>query len=192
KAKEILYEEGWKQGNDGILVKDGKKFSFILLVNQGNEARLKTAQIIKEQLKKIGIELNIRVLEWQSFLELVTKRQFQAVLLGWSLSRDPDLYDIFHSSKTKPGEFNFVGYSNKEVDSLIEKARQILNKEERKKLYWRIHELITEDQPYTFLYVPDTIIAVNKRIRGIEPASAGIWHNYIFWYVPKNYLDWYN
>ncbi|ODA43277.1 Oligopeptide ABC transporter, periplasmic oligopeptide-binding protein OppA [Thermodesulfovibrio sp. N1] len=102
------------------------------------------------------------------------------------------MYDIFHSSKTKPGEFNFVGYSNKEVDSLIEKARQILNKEERKKLYWRIHELITEDQPYTFLYVPDTIIAVNKRIRGIEPASAGIWHNYIFWYVPKNYLDWYN
>ncbi len=150
KARNILYELGWKPDSDGILIKDGKRFSFVLLVNQGNEARLKTAQIIKEQLRNVGIELNIRVLEWQSFLELVTKRQFQAVLLGWSLSRDPDLYDIFHSSKTKPGEFNFVGYSNKEVDHLIEKARETLDREKRKKYYWRIHELITEDQPIHF------------------------------------------
>ncbi|MCS7215225.1 MAG: peptide-binding protein [Thermodesulfovibrio sp.] len=192
KAKKLLSEAGWKPDNDGILIKNGKRFSFILLVNQGNEARLKAAQIIKEQLKKVGIELNIRVLEWQSFLELVTKRQFQAVLLGWSLSRDPDLYDIFHSSKTKPGEFNFVGYSNREVDLLIEKARELLDREERKKLYKRVHALITEDQPYTFLYVPDAIIAVNKRIKGIEPTVAGIWHNYIYWYVPKNVMDWYN
>ncbi len=192
KAKKILSELGWKENDKGILTKDGKIFSFILLLNQGNEARLKTAQIIKEQLKKIGIELNIRVLEWQNFLELITKRQFQAVLLGWSLSRDPDLFDIFHSSKTRPGEFNFVSYSNHEVDNLIEKAREMLNREERKKLYWKVHELIAEDQPYTFLYVPDTIIAVNKRIKGIEPAPAGIWHNYIHWYVPKNRIDWYN
>ncbi len=192
KAKKILSELGWKENDRGILTKDGKIFSFILLLNQGNEARLKTAQIIKEQLKKIGIELNIRVLEWQSFLELVTKRQFQAVLLGWSLSRDPDLFDIFHSSKTRPGEFNFVSYSNHEVDNLIEKAREILNREQRKKLYWKVHEIIAEDQPYTFLYVPDTIIAVNKRIKGIEPAPVGIWHNYIHWYVPKNRIDWYN
>lgn len=192
KAKKILAELGWAPDRHGVLVKNGVRFSFVLLVNQGNEARLKTAQIIKEQLKKVGIELNIRVLEWQSFLELVTKRQFQAVLLGWSLSRDPDLYDIFHSSKTKPGEFNFVGYSNPEVDSLIEKAREILDRDERKKLYRKVHALIAEDQPYTFLYVPDTIIAVNKRIKGIEPAPAGIWHNYIHWYVPKNRLEWYN
>ncbi|MEN2985872.1 MAG: peptide-binding protein, partial [Thermodesulfovibrionaceae bacterium] len=138
KAKKILHELGWKASEEGILKKEGRKFSFVLLVNQGNEARLKTAQIVKEQLKKIGIELKIRVLEWQSFLELVRKRQFQAVLLGWALSRDPDLYDIFHSSKTKPGEFNFVNYKNPEVDTLIEKAREIINKEERKKLYYRI------------------------------------------------------
>lgn len=192
KAKKIFYQLGWRIGQDGVLTKDGKKFSFTILVNQGNEARLKTAQIIKEQLKKVGIEIKIRVLEWQSFLELVTKRQFQAVLLGWSLSRDPDLFDIFHSSKTHPGQFNFVSYKNSEVDSLLENARQILDRQKRKKLYFRVHELITEDQPYTFLYVPDTIIAVNKRIKGIEPAPAGIWHNYIHWYVPKNRIDWYN
>ncbi len=192
KAQEMLAELGWKKDRDGILSKNGMKFSFILLVNQGNETRLKTAQIIKEQLKKIGIEIKIRVLEWQSFLELVTKRQFQAVLLGWSLSRDPDLYDIFHSTKTKKGEFNFVGYNNKEVDSLIEKGREIVDQEERKKIYKKIHALIAEDQPYTFLYVPDVILAVNKRIKGIELAPAGIWHNYIHWYVPKNRLDWYN
>ncbi len=192
KAKKILSEVGWVRGSDGVLVKKGRKFSFTLLLNQGNESRLKTAQILKEQLKRVGIEVNIRVLEWQSFLELVNKRQFQAVLLGWSLSRDPDLYDIFHSSKTLPGEFNFVSYRNPEVDRLIEKARETLNREERKKLYWKIHSLIAEDQPYCFLYVPDVIIAVNKRIKGIEPAVIGIWHNYIHWYVPKNRMEWYN
>lgn len=192
KTKKILYDLGWRVGEDGVLHKDERKFSFVLLVNQGNEARLKTAQIVKEQLKKVGIDVKIRVLEWQSFLELVTKRQFQAVLLGWGLSRDPDPYDIFHSSKTKPGEFNFVGYKNPTVDNLIVKARETINKEERKKLYHKIHELIKEDQPYTFLYVPDTIIAMNKRIKGVEPSLAGIWHNYIHWYVPKNRIDWYN
>ncbi|MDW7973597.1 MAG: peptide-binding protein, partial [Thermodesulfovibrio sp.] len=94
--------------------------------------------------------------------------------------------------KTKPGEFNFVNYKNPEVDTLIERAREIINKEERKKLYYRIHELIKDDQPYTFLYVPDAIIAMNKRIKGVEPSAAGIWHNYIHWYVPKNRIDWYN
>ena len=87
--------------------RDGKPFEFTVLINQGNEERLKAAQIIKEHLKKIGIRMNIKVLEWQAMLhEFIDKKRFEAVIMGWALSRDPDLYDIWHSSKTKEGEFN--------------------------------------------------------------------------------------
>ncbi|MCX8030570.1 MAG: peptide-binding protein [Thermodesulfovibrionales bacterium] len=193
KSYKILNDLGWYKDKDGFLKKDGKVFSFTVLINQGNEARIKTAQIIKEQLKKIGIQMNIKVLEWQAMLnEFIHKRRFEAVIMGWALSRDPDIFDIWHSSKTKEGEFNFISYKNKEVDELLVKGRKTFNKEERKKIYHRIHEILAEEQPYTFLYVPDALPVLHKRFKGIEKAPIGIWHNFIYWYVPKNRVEWYN
>ncbi|MCX7793034.1 MAG: peptide-binding protein [Thermodesulfovibrionales bacterium] len=184
KALELLMEAGWKRGDDGILRKNGVPFKFTVLVNQGNTQRLMAAQIIKEDLKKIGIEMDIRVLEWQTLLhQFIDKRAFEAVIMGWALSRDPDIYDIWHSSKTREGEFNFISYRNPEVDSLLLKGRTTLNIEERKKIYWRIHEILHEDQPTVFLYVPDALPVIHKRFKGIEPSPIGIWHNFIHWYV---------
>ena len=69
---------------DGILAKDGKTFSFTVITNQGNEERLKAAQIIKEQLKRVGIDMNIKVLEWQAMLhEFIDKKRFEAIIMGW-------------------------------------------------------------------------------------------------------------
>ena len=70
------------------------------------------------------------------------------------------------------------------VDVLLEKGRRTLLQEERKKLYDRFQEILAEEQPYTFLYVPDALPVVAERFRGIEPAPAGIMHNFIEWYVP--------
>jgi peptide/nickel transport system substrate-binding protein len=106
--------------------------------------------------------------------------------MGWTIGQDPDLFDVWHSSKTGPKELNFIGYKNAEVDRLIEEGRGTFDQEKRKKAYWRIQEILQQDQPYTFLYVPDALPAVSARIRGIEPAPAGITHNLIRWYVPKN------
>jgi ABC-type transport system substrate-binding protein len=93
KAKILLKEAGWEEGRDGILVKDGKAFEFTVLVNQGNDARLKTAQIIKENLKKTGIIMHIKVLEWQAMLhQFIDQKRFEAIIMGWGLSRDPDMY----------------------------------------------------------------------------------------------------
>ena len=123
KAKVLLKEAGWEKGQDGILEKDGKPFEFTVLVNQGNDARLKTAQIIKENLKKAGIIMHIKVLEWQAMLhQFIDKKRFEAIIMGWGLSRDPDLYDIWHSSKTKEGDFNFISYKNDEVDGSCSKG----------------------------------------------------------------------
>ncbi|NWF52731.1 MAG: peptide-binding protein [Nitrospirae bacterium] len=192
KATKLFEEAGWKIGKDGVLEKDGKPFIFTVLVNQGNEARLKTAQILKENLKKVGIEMKIRVLEWQAMLhEFIDKKRFEAVIMGWGLSRDPDIYDIWHSSKTKEGEFNFISYKNEEVDRLLIEGRRSFNIEKRKKIYYRIHEILAEEQPCTFLFVPDSLPVLHMRFKGVEKAPLGIWYDFIHWYVPKNRNKWY-
>jgi peptide/nickel transport system substrate-binding protein len=105
--------------------------------------------------------------------------------LGWGLGVDPDMYDIWHSSKTKEGEFNFVGYKNEEVDRLLIEGRKTFDQEERERIYHRIHEIMYVDQPYLFLYVPDALPILHSRFKGVELGVAGIGHNFIKWYVPE-------
>jgi peptide/nickel transport system substrate-binding protein len=187
RAGKLLAEAGWRQKNgNGVLVKDGKPFQFTIITNQGNDQRLKTAVIIQHRLKALGIDVRIRVIEWASFVtNFIDKRNFEAVILGWTIGQDPDLYDIWHSSKTGPKELNFIGYKNAEVDRLLEDGRSTFDMETRLRCYYRLQEILAEDQPYTFLYVPDALPVVSARFRGIEPAPAGIMYNFIKWYAPK-------
>jgi peptide/nickel transport system substrate-binding protein len=186
KAREILSEAGWKPGADGTLEKGGKPFRFTVLTNAGNESRAKTAAIIQQHLAAVGIRMEIRTVEWAAFInEFVDKRKFDAVILGWSITPDPDQYDIWSSKKTGPKELNFVGFSNPEVDRLLEEGRRTFDLEKRKKAYFRIQEILAEELPYVFLYVPESLPAVHRRFHGIEPAPLGISYNFIRWHVPK-------
>lgn len=188
KARLLLEKAGWSdEDGDGILEKDGAKFSFTVVTNQGNEQRRMTAEIIQRRLKEVGIELKIKIIEWSAFVsEFIDKRRFDAVLLGWGLGQDPDMYDIWHSSKTKQGEFNFVGYSNSEVDELLLAGRRTFDQEERSRIYHQVHEILYREQPYLFLYVPDSLPIIHSRFKGIEVGAAGIDHNFIEWHVPKS------
>ena len=191
RARRMLADAGWKDMNgDGIIEKYGKPFRFTIMTNQGNNERIRTAEIIQQNLKAVGIEVNIRVMEWQAFLEQIDKRSFDAILLGWSMGRDPDIYDIWHSSKTKKGEYNFINYKNAEVDRLLVEGRRTFNLQKRKKIYYRIHAILAEEQPYAFLYVPDATPIVAKRFKGIEVAPLGIFYNFREWSVPKNKMEW--
>jgi len=187
KAKSLLKEAGWKSaGGNGPLVKDGRPFEFTILTNQGNETRAKCAEIIQRRLGAIGIKVKIRTLEWAAFInDFIDKKNFEAVILGWTMGQDPDLYDIWHSSKTGEKELNFISYQNKEVDELLEKGRYTFDWQVRKTCYDRIQEILAEDQPYTFLFVPYALPIIHARFQGIEPAPAGIGHNMPKWYVPK-------
>ena len=188
KAKEMLAEAGWRDtDNDGWLDKGGERFEFTLITNQGNDLRRMTAEIIQRRLKNIGIKVNIRILEWTVFInEFVNKKRFEALILGWGLGREPDCFDIFHSSKTRPGEFNFISYNNPELDRLLIEARRTFDRDKRKAIYHKIHALLYDDQPYMFLYVADSLVAVHRRFEGIEPSPIGIGYNFIDWWVPKN------
>ncbi|MCS7231016.1 MAG: peptide-binding protein [Elusimicrobiota bacterium] len=195
KSKQLLVEAGWFfDENKKILKKIIKnkdkqetiEFKFTLITNQGNKSRQLIAEIIQKQLKDIGIEVEILILEWSIFINnYILPRKFEAVILGWSLSRDPDQFSIWHSSQRNPGQYNFVSYSNYEVDKLLELGRVEFNFEKRKKIYQQIHKIIHNDVPYIFLYYPESMPVIHKRIKNVEVTKAGIGWNFIKWFVPK-------
>ncbi len=188
KAKELLKDAGWyDMDGDGWIEKDGRIFEFTVLVNQGNAERLRSAEMIQKYLKEVGIRVKIRVIEWSAMInEFIDKRRFEAVLMGWFLSRDPDCYDIWHSSKTREGEFNFIGYKNEEVDRLLVEGRRTFYQAKRAAIYKEIHRLIYDDQPCLFLHSAEALPIVHKRFRGVEVSPIGIGYNFIKWYVPKS------
>ena len=188
KAKELLEKSGYHLNNN-IYEKDGIPLSFEILTNQ-NKQREMTAVLIQRRLQDIGIDVSIRVIEWASFVNRFIKTgEFQAVVLGWSLSLDPDQYSIWHSSQQGPGQFNFIGYSNKRVDDLLEKGRQELNKEKRKAIYDEFSAILYEDQPIVYLYAGYGLSAIHKKIKGVKKLSppAGIYHNDYEWFVPTKF-----
>lgn len=190
KARALLREAGFADTDgDGILEKDGKPFSFEILTNQNKEREM-TAVLIQRRLKEVGIEVNIRVLEWASFLgRFIKPKQFDAVVLGWSLSLDPDQYGIWHSSQQAPGQFNFISYSNPQADKLLEAGRVELNPDKRMKIYHAFSKILLEDSPVVYLSAGYGLSAIHKRVKGIStPApAAGIGHNTYEWFIPKAY-----
>jgi len=186
-SRALLEAAGWHAaGGTGVREKDGQKLAFTIVTNQGNDLRAKTAEIVQRRLKEVGIDVQIRIVEWATFLkEFIFPGNFDATILGWTGGPEPDQYNIWHSSKTGPRELNFIHYRNAEVDALLERGRRTFDQAERKRIYDRFQEILAEEQPYTFLYVPEATPAVARRFRGIEPAPAGITHNFIKWYVPE-------
>jgi len=187
KALELLQEAGFKKNNDGILMKNGKPLKFEIITNQ-NKQREMTAVVIQKRLQDIGVDVSIRVIEWASFVNRFIKTgDFDVVVLGWSLSLDPDQYNIWHSSQQGPGQFNFLGYSNKNVDKLLELGREELNISKREKIYHKFSKYLLEDSPIIYLYAGYSLSAVHKRVKGIKkPAPpAGIYHNNYNWFIPK-------
>lgn len=162
-AKRLLAEAGWKDTDgDGILEKDGRPFQFRLITNHGNNVRQNVSVLVQRQLREVGIEVEILMYEWSVFISRkISPRDFEACVLGWSLSLDPDIYEIWHSSQVKKG-FNFVGYANPKVDRLIEEGRTEYDRATRARIYREIHRLINEDQPYTFLFVGESTPALHK------------------------------
>ncbi len=187
RAKALLAEAGWKDSNgDGILDRNGKPFAFTLVTNQGNKVRESMALVIQNDFSRIGVKMDVRPMEWSVFIhKYVDQKQFEAVLLAWSLARDPDAYSIWHSSQRGVGQYNFVSYVNPEVDRLLVEGRATFGTEKRAPIYHRIHAIIADDAPYIFLTVPESLPVIHKKLIGVEQAPAGIGWNFDEWYIPK-------
>ncbi len=164
-ALKLLEAAGWKRNKAGRLEKNGKPFKFTLITNSGNDLRKAILAIAQDAWKQIGIDVNTDLLEWSVFIqERVNKSDFDALILGWQMGIEPDLFQIWHSSQINPYQLNFVGYKNKEADDLIIKIRQEYNHHRQIEFSHRLHEIIAADQPYTFLYVGKWTAVLDKRI----------------------------
>lgn len=187
-AKALLKEAGYSDHDgDDILDKDGKPLAFEILVNQ-NKQRSTAAVLIQRRLQEVGIKVSIRVLEWASFLGSHIKTgDFDVVILGWSLSLDPDQFNIWHSSQNGPNQFNFINYNNPQVDKLLEQGRLELDPDKRMKIYHEFSRILLEDSPIVYLFEGYGLPAIHKRIRGIDnPAPpAGIGWNSQDWFIPE-------
>ena len=173
KAKELLSAAGYNEKNP---------FTFEIVTSNSSSIRPYAAQILQHQLKKVGVIVELRVMEWQAFLNMVVfPHKFDSVLLGWGLSPTPDPYMFWHSDSDKKGGFNLVGYNNSKMDKMIEESQTMINRDELSKVWKEMFKMIVDDNPYLFLYIPNSITAVNKNIKNIEPSPSGIWHNYIEW-----------
>jgi len=166
-----------------------EKLEFTCLVNQGNKEREKAAIVLQQQFKKIGVKMNIRVMEWSALLKIINDstppKEFDAAIIGWSLGLDPDGYSIWHSSQFPRG-FNFIHYKNLEVDKLLEAGRTTMERGKRKMIYAKLNHLISEDQPYIFLWYPKVVTGIRDRVGGLSrPGPAGMFLNIEKVYIKK-------
>ncbi len=173
-ASAILRGLGWSKNADGYLEKDGKIFEFNLITNAGNSLRKSILIIVQNSWKKIGVKVNAQVFEWAVFLtDFVNVGKFDALILGWSMGTDLDLYQIWHSSQAGPQQLNFVGYKNPDADRLITSLRREYNRGKQEEMTRELHRIIARDQPYTFLYVRKTTQLLDKKIVLVERGADG-------------------
>lgn len=187
KALKLLMDDGWKIGSDNVLEKkvDGKmtKLSFTIL--EPNKEFMKYLTVFKEDARKAGVDVRLKFVEWSTFIKLLDERKFEAVRLGWGGgSVDWDPKQIWHSSSIKGGS-NFIGYSNPEVDKLIDESRLIFDKEKRKTMLRKVFKIIADDVPYAFFFNDKYKFYANrKRMKKIKDTyNYGIGRGY--WWIEK-------
>jgi peptide/nickel transport system substrate-binding protein len=180
-AQALLAAAGWKDtNNDGVLDKDGKPFRLNLIAMTGSATSKQIAQLAQSELKKIGVQIDVEMMEGAQAIGRLMAGNFDAGYLSWDLDADPDPHAIFHSTQTPgTGGQNFVFYSNPEADRIMEEARHELDPAKRKDLYWRLHEILAEDQPYTWIVQVSAKWGLNKRVHGVV-SSRGF--GFFQWY----------
>ncbi|WP_408098706.1 ABC transporter substrate-binding protein [Peredibacter sp. HCB2-198] len=155
-ALKILRQAGWKDTDkDGLLDKviNGKKTPLSITILEPTQEMAKYLTIFKEDASKVGVEINIKNIEWNSFVKLLDEKNFEAVRLAWGGGGvDWDPKQIWHTSSSKGAGSNFIQYSNQEVDRLIDEARKLYEKEQRLPLLRKVHELISADYPYVWWF----------------------------------------
>jgi peptide/nickel transport system substrate-binding protein len=184
-AKRLMDEAGWTDhDNDGLRDKDGVPFKFEFLIPSSSKISEQLATIMQEDLKKIGIEMGIRKLEWATFEQQVQDRKFDATTMAWSMEIEGDPYQLWHSSQAEKGS-NYVGFVNDEADKIIDDGRAEFDDEKRRAMYKRLHAILHEEQPYTFNYCPQQLTVVDKRFENVKAYNARMALEPTEWWVPK-------
>ncbi|WP_022954463.1 peptide-binding protein [Leucothrix mucor] len=189
KAKALLKEAGYEdRDNDGLLEDAaGEPFSFKLMYSQGSDDTKSLVLLLKDMYAKAGVQLVPEPTEWSVMLERLDTKNFDATILGWSSGFETDIYQMFHSSQAKTGGNNFISYRSKELDSLIDEARVIVDESKRMPVWQKAEAVFYEDQPYTFLMRRKSLVFLDKRIENVDLTPSGLNLNFqpVEIFVPK-------
>jgi len=174
-AVSLLASAGWRDRDaDGILDTPSGPASFTLLFSSINPQHERIALMLQAALKPIGVQVSLQGLEFAVLREKVRAHAFEAAVYRWGLDADPDPFDFFHSSQHASGQ-NYGGYASAEVDRLAEEGRATLDIAARAAIYHRLERILRDEQPYTFIAHPGTVLGVSRRLRGLEVGPAGAW-----------------
>lgn len=169
-SRALLAEAGWKAAQDGLLQKNGQKLSFPIYVMAKDLVRQDLAVLLSQQLRKVGIDAQVQVRDYLTF----KIKNVPAFILGGGQPGDPDedLYPYFLSSNAKRGS-NYSGYSNPEVDELLEQGRATLDVQKRQTIYQTLQTKLIEDPPYNYLVYLKHTYGVRKRAKGFTHKVFG-------------------
>jgi peptide/nickel transport system substrate-binding protein len=172
RAEQILDQAGYRRGTDGV------RFRLTMKTSTEETSRLMAA-VFQQQLKKVGIAVDIRSFEFATFYSDVVKGAFQMYSLRWiGGNEDPDIFEhVFHSASFPPKRANRSYYVNPKVDRLIDEGRRELDLPKRKQIYTELQRIVAEDLPYISLWYMDNVIVHNRRVQNIEASASG---NYDF------------
>ncbi len=171
RARQLLEQAGYPAIN-------GVRFHLTMKTGTEESTRL-LAAVLQQQLREVGIVLDIRTFEFATFFADVTRGAYQVHSLRWvGGNEDPDIFEyVFHSSKFTPNGANRTFYSNPHLDMLIDQARSELDQEHRKRLYAEIQQVLVVDQPYVELWYQDNVMVHSKRVHNLKLDPSG---NYDF------------
>ena len=185
-AQQLLRECGYyDRDNDGIIDgPDGKPFRFKVTFPSQTGFWDRVLLSLKDNLARAGVVMELDPLEWSVFDQRIKARDFEALCMAWGGTLEGDIRQMFHSKSILDGGDNFTGYSNPQLDRLIDQARREVDEDKRMPLWQACHRILHEDQPYTFLYSRKALIFIDSRIANIEQVRLGLNDRYE-WFVPK-------
>ena len=193
-ARELLVQAGWKLGEDGIFVKDGRKLAFSLAFPTGNRSRGIVASVIGQQLKDVGIAVEIKPIDTKVFFEeILKKRSFETAMYAWVAGIDPDNLNLWNSKKIpNPNNnyegLNYPGWRNAEIDVLTIQGAHTVDVEARKQIYFRIQDIIVQEHPVVPLYFRSNIDAVKNTVgnyRGNATLAGNLWNSWQWGFTVK-------
>jgi peptide/nickel transport system substrate-binding protein len=187
RAVELLREAGFAPGPDGIMQKDGEPLSLSLKVPiaKESEAVKRVVLAFKSYLKKIGVDIRVEFKEWLAWKEGVfLKNDFDVIFASWVFDDSADISSLFHSAEIGKWKNNFGAYSNPEVDSLIVESKLTLDHEKRRTIYRKLHALLADENPYTFLWTLTNYAAYQKKLRRVAIHPYKFFSFADDWYIP--------
>lgn len=168
RAATILEEAGWTRGEDGVYVKDGRPLRFNLIANGDNPVRRRLAEWLAGSWREVGIDARLKYETIGSVRDRITRnRDFDALVLGYRWDIDPDQRPMWSSDSIVDG-FNLGGYTDPEVDELLDEALTRTVLEERAGMYHQVQDHVMEDLPVIPLVFPDQTVAVGPRLHDVD------------------------